>query len=62
MPGLLSVGGHRVDTAGDRTSRVTLSLTWSGPLAPVVRLLWGKLSWRYVEMEAQGLKRRCEAY
>ena len=60
-PGLLSVGGHRVDAAGDRASRVTLSLAWSGPLAPVMRLLFGKLSRRYVEMEARGLKRRCEA-
>ena len=60
-PRLLSVGVHRVDAAGDHTSRVTLSLTWSGPLAPVIRLLFGNLSRRYVEMEAQGLKRRCEA-
>ena len=60
-PGLLSVGGHRVDAAGEHASRVTLSLTWSGPLAAVMRLLFGKLSRRYVEMEAQGLKRRCEA-
>lgn len=60
-PGLMTVAGHRVDAAGDHASRVTLSLTWSGPLAPVIRLLFGKLSRRYVEMEAQGLKRRCEA-
>ncbi len=60
-PGLQSVGGHRVDDAGDGASRVTLSLDWSGPLAPVMRLLFGRLSRRYVEMEAQGLKRRCEA-
>ena len=60
-PGLLSVGGHRVEAVGERASRVTLSLAWSGPLAPVMRLLFGKLSRRYVEMEAQGLKRRCEA-
>ncbi|MDP9366315.1 MAG: SRPBCC family protein [Chloroflexota bacterium] len=60
-PGLLSVAGHRVDDAGDRASRATLSITWSGPLAPVVRLLVGSLSRRYVETEAQGLKRRCEA-
>ena len=60
-PGLLSVGGHRVEAAGDGGSRVTLSLTWSGPLAAVMRLLFGKLSRRYVEMEARGLKRRAEA-
>jgi len=60
-PGLLSIGSHRVDTTGENVSRVTLSLTWSGVLAPVVRLLFGGLSRRYVGMEAQGLKRRCEA-
>lgn len=60
-PGLLSVGVHTVDATGDHTSRVTLSITWSGPLAPVIRLLFGKLSKRYVQMEAQGLKLRCEA-
>ena len=60
-PGLTTVGVHRVDAAGDHASRVTLALTWSGPLAPVMRLLFGNLSRRYVEMEAQGLKRRCEA-
>jgi len=60
-PGLLSVGHHRVDPAGDGASRVTLSITWSGLLAPVINLLYGNLSRRYVAMEAQGLKRRCEA-
>ena len=60
VPGLTSVGVHRVDPAGDRASRVTLAVTWSGPLAPVIRLLAGKRSRRYVELEAQGLKRRCE--
>lgn len=61
IPGLTSVGVHTVDATGDRTSRVTLSITWSGLLAPVIRLLFGNLSRRYVSMEAQGLKRRCEA-
>ncbi len=60
-PGLLTVADHRVEAAGDHASRVTLSLTWSGPLAPVIRRLFGTLSRRYVEMEAQGLKQRCEA-
>ena len=59
-PGLLSVGGHRVDAVGEQASRATLSITWSGPLAPAIRLLFGKLSQRYVQMEAQGLKRRSE--
>ena len=60
-PGLLSVGRHRVDPAGEDASRAILSITWSGLLAPVIRLFFGSLSRRYVEMEAQGLKRRCES-
>jgi uncharacterized membrane protein len=59
-PGLLSVGHHRVDPTDDNASRVTLSLTWSGPLTPLVRLIFGSLSRRYVAMETQGLKHRCE--
>jgi hypothetical protein len=54
------VGRHHV-----RPSRggahVTLSLEWSGWLAPLIRLLYGGLSRRYVDAEAEGLKRRCEA-
>ncbi len=60
-PGLLSVGRHRVDATGHDTSRVTLSLAWRGLLAPVIRLLFGTLSRHYVALEAQGLKRQCEA-
>src|SRR3712207_3889286 len=49
VPGLTSVGVHRVDPVADGASRVALSLTWSGPLAPVIRLLAGRRSRRYVE-------------
>ena len=60
-PGIRSVASHRVEAVGEHASRVTLSISWSGRLAPVFRRLFGKLSRRYVEMEAQGLKRHCEA-
>jgi uncharacterized membrane protein len=59
--GLKTIGGHRVETHAGNGAYVTLSLGWSGFLAPLVRLLYGTLSRRYVAMEAQGLKRRCEA-
>jgi hypothetical protein len=59
-PGLRTVAGHRIEARGAGSTRVSLSLAWSGPLAPLVRLLFGSLSSRYVEMEAHGLKRRCE--
>lgn len=61
VPGLKSVGIHRVDANGSDGTRVSLSFGWSGPLAPIIRLLYGKLARRYVEIEAQGLKHRCES-
>ncbi|OHV49437.1 SRPBCC family protein [Pseudofrankia sp. BMG5.36] len=39
---------------------VTLSIRQSGPLAPLVGLLTGRQTRRYVDTEAQSLKRRCE--
>lgn len=59
-PGVRSVAGHRVEALADDRSRVTLSIAWSGPLAWLVRLLFGRLSRRYVAMEARGLVGRCE--
>jgi len=59
--GLKSVGGHRVESTGPRSARVILSVDWSGWLAPLVRLVYGKLSRGYVDMEAEGLKHRAEA-
>jgi hypothetical protein len=57
---LETVGGHRLEARIGNTTRVTLSLGWSGYLAPLIRLSFGTLSRRYTEMEAQGLERRCE--
>jgi hypothetical protein len=39
---------------------VTLGVDFRGPLAWLVSRLYGKLTQRYIEMEAEGLKRRCE--
>jgi uncharacterized membrane protein len=60
-PGVKSVAVHRVDAAGDGSTRASLAIAWSGPLAFLIRLFYGKLSRRYVEMEARGLKQRSEA-
>lgn len=42
-------------------ARVTLSVTFTGPLAGVIAWLYGGLTNRYVAMEADGLRRRAEA-
>jgi uncharacterized membrane protein len=60
-PGLTSVGGHRVTPAAGGATRVTLTLTWSGWLTPIIGFFYGKLSRRYVRTEAEGLKRRSES-
>lgn len=60
VPGLTSIGGHRIEALGNERCRVVLSLEWKGPLAPLINLIYGGLSRRYVTTEAEGLKRRSE--
>ena len=60
-PGLGGAGHHWIDPLDDgRRSRVTLGVDFSGPLAWIVALFYGRLTQRYIEMEAEGLKRRSE--
>jgi len=59
-PGMVSTGHHVVD-ARPGGSVATLSVTQEGLLAGVIGKLLESLSRSYVEMEAQGLKRRSEA-
>jgi uncharacterized protein YndB with AHSA1/START domain len=59
-PGLRTVGGHEiVESAAGRQIRLTVDQR--GVLAPLVRLLTGRRTRRYMEQEAQGLKRRSES-
>lgn len=58
-PGLRGIGRHWVEPAAGG-SRVTLGVDFRGVLAPLIRLIYGGLTQRYIEMEAAGLKRRCE--
>jgi uncharacterized membrane protein len=59
-PGIHSVGLHTVTGNADHAS-IRLSINQTGPLAGVMRLLFGKRSTRYVQMEGAGIKARCEA-
>jgi hypothetical protein len=58
-PGIRTEGDHVIDPAG-AGSRVTLSLRFSGLLAPLVRRIYRGLSGRLLLLEAEGLKARCE--
>ncbi len=59
-PGLFMVATHEVK-ARLHGSTVVLGLKQTGWLAPLVNLFFGSLTRRYVQMEAQGLRRRCES-
>lgn len=59
-PGTTTVADHRLTPDGPGRVTLTLCVQRSGPLAPVLDFVFGRLTRRYVEMEAQGFKRRCE--
>jgi uncharacterized protein YndB with AHSA1/START domain len=61
MPGVRTTGTHVVDPTADGGARLTLGIAWTGPLAPLVRLAYGRLTQRYVDIEAGQVKARAEA-
>ena len=58
-PGLVAVAKHTIEHAAEG-SRVTLTVQFDGLIAPVVGLLTGSLTSKYLGLEAAGLKARCE--
>jgi uncharacterized membrane protein len=60
IPILRVIGRHVIEAFGTG-SRVTLSVEFQGFLGWLAARAFGKLTRQYVEMEAAGLKRRCEA-
>jgi uncharacterized membrane protein len=59
--GTTSVAGHRVETLGEGRSRLTLTLDMRGLLIPVMMLFYKGLTNRYMNLEAEGMKRAAEA-
>jgi len=59
-PGVRVTGIHRVEpsTIG---CRVTLSVKFEGLLAGIAARIFRKLNEEYLQLEATGLKRRCES-
>jgi hypothetical protein len=60
-PGVTTTGRHVVEPRPDGGSRVSLGIDWNGPFSAAVRLAYGKLTQRYVDVEGQRLKERAEA-
>ena len=61
MTGATSVAGHRVEALGDGRARLTLTLDMRGLLIPIVALFYKDLTNRYMDLEAEGMKRAAES-
>ncbi len=59
-PGVTSVGRHELRPTADGTE-IALAIDWSGPLAWLIRLGYGRLTRRYLETEAAALAARAES-
>jgi uncharacterized membrane protein len=60
LPGVVATARHDIGETADR-SRLTLTLTWSGPLAGVVGALNAKRARKSLTQEANGHKAASEA-
>ncbi len=60
-PGVKTVASHALEPLDGGRTRVTLGIDQSGPLAGLVGRLAAGQTRRYIQMEADGLKRTCEA-
>lgn len=59
--GITSVAGHRVEALGASRARLTLTLDMRGLLIPIIGLLYKDLTNRYMNLEAEGMKRAAES-
>jgi uncharacterized membrane protein len=61
MTGATSVAGHRVESLGEGRARLRLTLDMRGLLIPIVALFYKDLTNRYMNLEAEGMKRAAES-
>ena len=59
--GTTSVAGHRVESLGEDRARLTLTLDMRGLLIPIMALFYKDLTNRYMNLEAEGMKRAAES-
>ena len=59
--GSTSVAGHGVEALGEGGAHLTLTLDLRGVLIPIIALFYKGLTNRYMDLEAEGIKRAAEA-
>ena len=59
--GITSVAGHRVEALDEGRARLTLTLDMRGLLIPIMTLFYKDLTNRYMNLEAEGMKRAAES-
>jgi uncharacterized membrane protein len=59
--GTTTVAGHRVEALGESRARLTLTLDMRGLLIPIMALFYKDLTNRYINLEAEGIKRAAES-
>ena len=59
--GTTSVAGHRVEALEESRARLTLTLDMRGFLIPIMTLFYKGLTNRYMDLEAEGMKRAAES-
>lgn len=60
-PGVTTVGDHQVVPRDGGHTTVRLALDQTGVLTPLIRPFAARLTRRYIALEGEGLKRRCES-
>ena len=61
MSGAASVAGHRVEALGESRARLALTLDMRGLLIPIIARFYKDLTNRYMNLEAEGMKRAAES-
>jgi uncharacterized membrane protein len=59
--GATIVGGHRVEALGAGRARLTLTIDMRGLLIPIIGRVYKDLTNRYMNLEAEGMKREAES-
>lgn len=57
-PGISTTGVHELTARADTGTEITLEITWTGPLAWLARIMYGRMTRRYIEAEADALAER----